>query len=306
MQNHSLNGLRMFDAAARALSFTAAAGELNVTQAAISQQIRRLEAELGVKLFLRGKKGLSLTVAGRELVGSTTAALNMISKSIDRITNTDTQGILVVSTLASFASGWLIPRLSKFQEKHPDVMLHIHTSDTRVNFARDGIDAAIRLGARREPGLHYELLLQDTFCLVATADIAKAIGDRSKNLYRHPLIIDDCRLVDDDFRDRTDAAIKQAFEVLDLDKSRLDLRTYEQSDNVVLAALAGRGVALTRLSLCKGSLQTGKLALVCDFRLPLDFGYSLVCPPGRTEDAKLLAFKRWMKEEIADQPHVGF
>ena len=301
MQNHSLNGLRMFEAAARHLSFTVAAGELNVTQAAVSQQIRRLEEELGVKLFVRGRGGLSLSVSGQELAGSTKTALSIIHKSIGRITNTETEGVLAISTLASFASRWLIPRLSKFQEKHPDIALHVHTSGAKVDFDRDGIDAAIRLAAKKEPGLHYELVLPDSLCLVASPDVARSVGDTFENLYHQPFIIDNSRLMDEKSLDITGLATEHAIEVLKLNKMKLDLRAYKQSDNVVLAALAGRGVALTRLSLCAGDLETGKLALVCGFKLPLQFGYSLVCPQSRVEDPKLLAFKRWMLQEISDQ-----
>jgi LysR family glycine cleavage system transcriptional activator len=291
--------------AARHLSFTVAANELNVTQAAVSQQIRRLEEELGVKLFLREKKGLSLTVSGQELAASTKAALSIIHKSIDRITNTETEGVLAISTLASFASRWLIPRLSRFQEMHPDIALHVHTSGTKVDFARDGIDAAIRLAARKEDGLHDELILKDSLCLVASADVAKSVGDTLENLYHQPLIIDGSRLMDENSLDITGMATEQAFLLLELDIKKLDIRIYKHSDSVVLAALAGHGVALTRLSLCSGELEIGKLALVCDFRLPLNFGYSLVCPQSRAEDPKLLAFKRWMLKEIIDQQNSG-
>lgn len=301
MQNYSLNGLRMFEAAARRLSFTEAAGELNVTQAAVSQQIRRLEEELGVALFLRGKGGLSLTVSGQELAGSTRAALAMINKSIHRITNTETEGILAVSTIASFASRWLIPRLSGFQEKHPDIALHIHTSGTKVDFVRDGIDAAIRLGARPTPGLYDELLMPEALCLVASPDVAAAVGDKRENLYTYPLIVDNGSMLTADFKDITAQATDEALELLQLDPDRLDLRIYHQSDTVVLAALAGHGVALTRQSLCTDDLKTGKLASVCDFQMPMELGYSLVCPTTRQEDPRLLAFKRWMIEEIADQ-----
>ena len=303
MQNHSLNGLRMFEAAARHLSFTIAAGELNVTQAAVSQQIRRLEEELGVKLFIRGRGVLSLSVSGQELAGSTKTALSIIHKSIGRITNTETEGVLAISTLASFASRWLIPRLSKFHKKHPDIALHVHTSGTKVDFDRDGIDAAIRLAAKKEPGLHDELVLPDSLCLVASRDVAISVGDRFENLYHQPFIIDDSQLLDESSLDITSLATEHAIEVMKLNKMKLDLRAYKQSDSVILAALAGQGVALTRLSLCTGDLETGKLALVCGFKLPLQFGYSLVCPQSRVEDPKLLAFKRWMLQEISGQQH---
>ena len=301
MRNYSLNGLRMFEAAAQHLSFTVAASELNVTQAAVSQQIRRLEDELGVKLFVRGKGSLALSVSGQELAGSTKAALNIIHKSIGRITNTETEGVLAISTLASFASRWLIPRLSKFHEKHPDIALHVHTSGAKVDFNRDGIDAAIRLAAKKEPGLHEELILPDSLCLVASPEVAKSVGDTFESLYHQPLIIDNSRLLGENSLDIAGLATEHAIEVLKLDKMKLDLRTYKQSDSVILAALAGQGVALTRLSLCAGDLETGKLVLVCNFKLPLQFGYSLVCPLSRADDPKLLAFKRWMLQEIAAQ-----
>lgn len=305
MRNYSLNGLRMFEAAARHLSFTNAASELNVTQAAVSQQIRRIEEELGVKLFLREKGKLSLSVSGQELAGSTKAALSMIHKSIYRITNMEAEGVLAISTLASFASRWLIPKLSRFQEEHPDIALHVHTSGAKVDFARDGIDAAIRFGAKKEPGLYDELILQDSLCLVASPDVAKAVCDTFENLYQQPLIIDGSRLMDENSLDITGLATEQAIELLQLDKMKLDLRVYKQSDSVVLAALAGQGVALTRMSLCADDLETGKLEPVCDFRLPLQFGYSLVCPQSRAEDPRLLAFKRWMLKEIAGQQSSG-
>lgn len=300
MQNYSLNGLRMFEAAARHLSFTDAANELNVSQAAVSQQIRRLEEELGTKLFVRGKGGLALSVSGQELAGSTKTGLSIIHKSIARITNTETEGVLAITTLASFASRWLIPRLSKFHERHPDIALHVHTSGTKVDFDRDGIDAAIRLGAMKEPGLYDELVLRESLCLVASSEVAKVVGNTLENLYRQPLIIDGSRLLDENSLDITGLATEHALEILKLNKMKLDMRVYKQSDTVVLSALAGQGVALTRMSLCTDDLETGKLKLVCNFKLPLQFGYSLVCPQSRAEDPKLLAFKRWMLDEIAD------
>lgn len=303
MQHYSLNGLRMFEAAARHLSFTAAANELNVSQAAVSQQIRRFEDALGVKLFLREKGGLSLSVSGQDLAGNANTSLSIIHKSIVRITNTETEGVLTISTSASFASRWLIPRLSKFQEKYPDIELHIHTTAAKVEFARDGIDAAIRYGSSREAGLHYDQILQDSFCLVTSPDIANHVADKVENLYNYPFIIDDCWSASKDNADLPGDANERAMDLLKLDRMKLDLLVYQQSNSVILAALAGKGIALTSMSLCSDDLETGKLALVCDFLMPLGFGYTLVCPEGRVEDPKLRAFKAWILQEIAHQPN---
>lgn len=298
MQHYSLNGLRVFEAAARHLSFTAAADDLHITQAAVSQQIRRLEDQLDVQLFKRESGGLTLTLDGQELANATSIALSTINRAIERITQAETSGSLTISTLASFASKWLIPRLARFKEKHPEIELYVHTSGTKVDFARDGIDAAIRLGAAKDQGLNVDELMRDSLCLVASPQIAKVIGATPERLYEHDLILDGSRLLDDGSDDITGAATEKALVNLGLDKSRLNLSVHKQSDNVVLAALAGQGVALTRYSLCMGDLVSGRLDPVLGFQLPLHFGYSLVCPKGRETNPKLVAFKRWISGEI--------
>src|SRR3979490_3346613 len=119
----SLNGLRAFEAAARHLSFTVAASELNVTQTAISHQIRRLEQELGIRLFIRQNRALALTPAAREYLAGIRAAFNDLRLATDRLLRRDNDHVLTVSTLASLAAKWLLPRLSTFQETHPGIAL---------------------------------------------------------------------------------------------------------------------------------------------------------------------------------------
>lgn len=295
--NISLNGLRMFEAAARHLSFTKAAEELHVTQAAVSQQIRRLEDQLGMPLFQRKTRGLSLTPSGRDLAQTTRTAINNIQDTIDRITNTDTQGVLAISTLASFASRWLIPRLSGFQKEYENIELHVHTSTEKVDFTRGGIDAAIRLDAVNEPGLNAELLMLDALCLVGTPTLAETLGDDIASLYEHTIIVDEVRALNSPTKDLTGVATEEALSSLGLDRSRLDMTMYNQSDNVVLGALAGQGFAFTRLSLCIDDLEHRRLQIIYNYCNPLSYGYSLVYPHNRTHDARLIAFKRWLHEE---------
>src|SRR3984893_15866455 len=114
----SLNGLRAFEAAARHLSFTVAASELNVTQTAISHQIRRLEQELGIRLFIRQNRALALTPAAKDYLPGVRAAFNDLRLATDRLLRKDNDHVLTVSTLASLAAKWLLPRLSAFQEAH--------------------------------------------------------------------------------------------------------------------------------------------------------------------------------------------
>ena len=157
----SLNGLRAFEAAARHLSFTLAAAELNVTQTAISHQIRRLEQELGVKLFVRQNRALALTAEAQEYLPGVRAAFNDLKLATDRLLRKDSDHVLTVSTLASLAAKWLLPKLSAFQEAHPGIDVHITTSTNLVDFRSGDVDAAIRYGRGQWPGLRADWLMAD-------------------------------------------------------------------------------------------------------------------------------------------------
>src|SRR3984957_14102281 len=157
----SLNGLRAFEAAARHLSFTAAATELNVTQTAISHQIRRLEAELGIRLFVRQNRSLALTAEARDYLPGIRAAFNDLRLATDRLTRKENDRVLTVSTLASLAAKWLLPRLSTFQQAHPGIDVRITTSTSLVDFKSGDVDAAIRYGRGQWPGLRADWLMAD-------------------------------------------------------------------------------------------------------------------------------------------------
>src|SRR5258708_3344592 len=155
----SLNGLRAFEAAARHLSFTQAASELNVTQTAISHQIRRLEEELGTRLFIRQNRALELTPEARDYLPGVRAAFNDLRLATDRLLRKEDGHVLTVSTLASLAAKWLPPRLSAFHEAHPGIDARITTSTTLVDFQRDNVDAAIRYGRGQWAGLRADWLM---------------------------------------------------------------------------------------------------------------------------------------------------
>src|SRR3954451_8737048 len=155
----SLNGLRAFDAAARHLSFTQAAAELNVTQTAISHQIKRLEQELRIRLFVRQNRALSLTPEASEYLPGIRAAFNDLRLATDRLLRQDDDHVLTISTLASLAAKWLLPRLSAFQGAHPGIEVHIPPSTSWVDFKGGGFDAAIRYGRGQWPGLRADWLM---------------------------------------------------------------------------------------------------------------------------------------------------
>src|SRR6476619_5174632 len=157
----SLNGLRAFEAAARHLSFTQAASELNVTQTAISHQIKRLEEELGVRLFIRQNRSLTLTQQAQDYLPGIRAAFNDLRLATDRLLRKDDDHVLTVSTLASLAAKWLLPRLSAFQEAHPGIDVRITTSTSLVDFRSGDVDAAIRYGRGNWPGVRADWLMAD-------------------------------------------------------------------------------------------------------------------------------------------------
>jgi LysR family glycine cleavage system transcriptional activator len=186
----SLNGLRAFEAAARHLSFTRTAAELNVTQTAISHQIRRLEQQLGLRLFQRRQRTLSLTPEAQQYLPAVCAAFSDLRRATDRLLRADGKTMLSVSCLPSLAAKWLVPLLAAFQQDHPEIEVRIATATRNVDFRREEIDLAIRYGRGRWPGLRADWLMnEDVFPVCSPALLA---GDtplvRPEDLAHHTLL----------------------------------------------------------------------------------------------------------------------
>src|SRR5712691_4855522 len=149
----ALNALKSFEAAARHESFTRAAEELCVTQGAVSHQVKALEEELGVKLFNRERQRLVITEAGREYLAVVRDALDRIALGTDRLVQRQSAGVLTVSTSPDFAAKWLVHRLGRFAEAHPEIDLRVSATLHHVDFAREQVDLAVRHGDGNWPGL---------------------------------------------------------------------------------------------------------------------------------------------------------
>src|ERR1700678_1108743 len=270
----SLNGLRAFEAAARHLSFTNAAAELNVTQTAISHQIGRLEEELGVRLFVRQNRALTLTAEARDYLPGVRAAFNDLRLATDRPLRKDNDHVLTVSTLASLAAKWLLPRLSAFQEKHPGIDVRITTSSSLVDFKSGDVDAAIRYGRGQWPGLHADWLMADQLFPVCSP--ALLTGDKP---LRCPEDLADRTLLhsssgyDDDWRLWLTAA------GLPPDISKQPGLTFDLIFMTVQAAIDGIGVAMGRTSYGEADIAKGRLVVPCKIALP-GGPASLLFPPG--------------------------
>jgi len=285
----SLNGLRAFEAAARHLSFTLAAGELNVTQTAISHQIRRLEEELGVRLFVRQNRALALTPEARDYLPGVRAAFNDLRLATDRLLRKDDDKVLTVSTLASLAAKWLLPRLTDFQEQHPGIDVRITTSTSLVDFQRDDVDAAIRYGRGQWPGLRADWLMADELFPVCSPSLLR--GDKPlrqpEDLKGYPLL-HTSNANSDDWRLWLTAA------GLPADIARQPGITFDMIFMTIQAAIDGIGVAMGRTSYVQDDIAKGRLVVPFKIALPADAGFYLVSPQGRREAPKLAAFRQWM------------
>ncbi|MGJ4940126.1 transcriptional regulator GcvA [Bradyrhizobium sp. HKCCYLS1011] len=284
----SLNGLRAFEAAARHLSFTRAASELNVTQTAISHQIKRLEDELGLRLFVRQNRSLALTPQAREYLPLVRAAFDDLRLATERLVRRDGGKVLTVSTIASHAAKWLLPRLSAFQEAHPEIDVRITTSSSLVDFAKEDVDAAIRYGRGHWPGVRAEWLMGDELFPVCSPALLK--GGRPlrspEDLAQHTLLHSS---YDDDWRLWLTAA------GLPVSISKHRGVSFDLIFMTVQAAIDGLGVAIGRTSYVQDDISKGRLVVPFQIALPVDAGYYLVSPEGRTDAPKLRAFRAWLK-----------
>ncbi|KQW19118.1 transcriptional regulator [Afipia sp. Root123D2] len=291
----SLNGLRAFEAAARHLSFTVAAAELNVTQTAISHQIRRLEDELGTRLFIREKRSLTLTADARDYLPGVRAAFQDLRTATDRLRRKGNESVLTVSTLASFAAKWLLPRLGGFQEASPNIDVRITTSTELIDFRRGDVDAAIRYGHGQWAGLRADWLMADEIFPVCSPALLK--GPRKlecpEDLAHHTLLHTGGGM-SDDWRLWLTAA------GLSLPHSRGV--SFDLTFVTLQAAIDGMGVAIGRTSYVEDDIAKGRLVVPFKIALPADAGFYLVTPEERSHSPKLDAFRTWLTEAARPKP----
>ncbi len=293
----SLNGLRAFEAAARHMSFTQAAAELNVTQTAISHQIKRLEEELGVRLFVRQNRSLLLTPEAKEYLPGIRAAFNDLRLATDRLLRKDDGNVLTVSTLASLAAKWLLPRISDFQEKHPGIDVRITTSTALVDFKAGGVDAAIRYGRGQWPGLRADWLMADKMFPVCSPALlaGKKPLQKPEDLADHVLLHSSAGN-DDDWRLWLTAA------GLPTNLSKQPGVTFDMLFMTVQAAIDGLGVAMGRTSYVQDDIAKGSLVVPFEITLPVDAGFYLVSPQTRADLPKLSAFRGWLTQTAQSRP----
>lgn len=287
----SLNALRAFEAGARHLSFTKAAEELHVTQAAISHQVKALEAELGVALFRRFTRRLELTTAGQRLLPPISEAFGRIGHAVAELKQGDAERPLTVSVISCFSGKWLVPRLSRFHAAHPDIDLRFHHTVALADFARDEVDMAVRWGPGGWPGVEAELLkpeAQTPVCSPALLDDEKPLH-RPEDLRHHVL------LHDYDHDDWLRWLSMMGVEGVEARRGPV----FDDSNVLIEAVIDGQGVALGDPSLLRGELESGRLVQPFDLVLPSDWAYYIVYPPGALKQPKVRAFRDFLLAEAA-------
>jgi len=274
------------------LSFTAAARELNVTQTAVSHQIRALESELGQPLFRRLPRRLALTAAGEAWASELRGVFNrlqQINQRLRRPARPERQ-VVAVSTIPSFGSRWLVPRLGRFLAEHPDVDLRISASEQLVDFAFDPIDLCIRYGAGRYPGLSSEKLAEDAWVVVCSVAYPGRHQLKSpRDLGRHALLHDDYLDAWPTWFAAVGVPVPRSPRYLQLTDSSM----------LVEGALRSQGIALARRSLTQDEVAAGRLVEVFPGirPLPIGLGYYLVAPHENFQRAEIAAFRDWVRAE---------
>jgi LysR family glycine cleavage system transcriptional activator len=292
-----ISALRAFEAAARLKSFTMAADELGLTQSAISHQIHGLEDHLGIELFHREPRRITLTVKGEALAIAVREGLRVVADAIRELSKTDTGPRLTVSTLPGFAVKWLFPRLIRFDEQHPAIELAIATTGQLADFSAGEADVAIRYGTGRYPGLHVEKILEETMFPVCAPRLMtgpKALRAPA-DLKNVPLLHDDILRLDGRSPGWQSWIEAAGIEGIDLAKGR----RFGQSNMSIQAAIEGLGVALGRLPLVMDDLAAGRLVRPFDLAIPTGYDYYFVCPQRQLATPKIAAFRTWLLAEAA-------
>jgi LysR family transcriptional regulator, glycine cleavage system transcriptional activator len=284
----SLTGLRAFEVAARHMSFTLAAVELNVTQTAISHQIRRLEEQLGVALFIRRNRALLLTREAQDYLPSIRSAFEDLRRATDRLRRSDHNGLLTVSTTASLATKWLVSRVATFQDANPGVEVRITTSAHLVDFRRDEVDMAVRYGRGSWPGVRADWLMAEHLfpvCSPALLQNGQPLR-RPEDLAHHTLL--------HTMVSREDWQLWLTASGLPLSIAARRGLTFDQGFMAVQAAVEGLGVALGRTHLVETDIAAGRLIAPFDMLLPSDAGYYVVTPEATADAPKIASFRRWL------------
>ncbi|OZS66113.1 transcriptional regulator [Proteus mirabilis] len=289
-----LNALRVFDSAARHLSFTKAAEELFVTQAAVSHQIKTLEEFLGLKLFRRRNRSLLLTEEGQSYYLDIKEIFSSINEATRKLLARSAKGALTVSLSPSFAIQWLVPRLSGFNQAYPGIDVRIQAVDREEDKLADDVDVAIFYGRGNWTGLRTDRLYAEYLIPVCAPSLLtgeKPLKTPSDLIY-HTLLHDTSRR---DWR----AYVRQ----LEI-QNQINVQQgpiFSHSSMVIQAAVHGQGVALVNNVMARSEIESGRLVRPFQDVLVSKNAFYLVCQDSQAELGKIAAFRQWILSQAANE-----
>lgn len=287
-----LNPLRVFEAAARFGSFNRAAEHLHVTASAVSHQIKTLEQYLGIELFRRSVRQVTLTATGRSYLPPVRDALEQIAVATEQVLQRGGSAVLTVSTAPAFGFGWLVPRLMEFNLAHPDIEVRLDASVQLVDFDASDVDVCIRSSMQSTfPGLRAHRLFTEDLIPVCSPDYAAALGlEQPADLRRATLLHAYARM--GQWRSWLTAA-----GVDDVDPEAGQKFTHDAMS--IEAAAAGAGVAIAIRPVVERQLHEGRLVALFDFMFGTDYAYYLVYPLAADTDPKVESFRDWLLAAVA-------
>ncbi|WP_205480451.1 LysR substrate-binding domain-containing protein [Sphingomonas arenae] len=289
-----LAAIRVFEAAARHENFTLAAGELGMTQAAVSYQVKALEDRVGAPLFVREKGRARLTPLGQRLLPSLTQAFDTMEAAF-AITRQEDEATLTVTTTYTFANTWLVWTLGSFQMQHSDLAVRLETSNGLADLRGGDADLAIRAGDGRWEGLHCELLMRSDFTPMCSPDCLRQL-EREYGRNVRPSDLPDLTLIGAQDEWWT-IWFKDAGVPYDNSRRRGGIRLDNQA-NEGHAAMAGQGFALLTPFLWRGDLANGRLVQPFEQTSTAGYAYWLVTPPERLNVPKIKRFREWLLREM--------
>jgi LysR family glycine cleavage system transcriptional activator len=283
-----LPSLRLFEAAARHESFRKAAEELGLTASAVSHGIDSLEKWLGVELFRRRPRGVTLTPAGRHLLPYVAEGLSMIALGAQRLPGRRAERRVVLSVAPTFAQLFLVPRLPRFRALHPGIRISIDTSHRQALFPMEGVDLSIRMGKGAWPGVKSDLLFRERLVPVASPAYLASVSrdgtiDWPKATYLRVSTFE---------YDWTAWIEGAAADVEVVDDLHFDTMMLASE-----AAAAGLGIAIGRMPLVVPDLDAGRLVTADDRIVDIETGYWLVGPSGQETRSAIQSFRRWLLDE---------